>query len=422
MAETPKRFTALMVKNAKPAARRRLVPVDGRGLYLFVQPSGSKSWHDMYRFKGRQRNLRLGAAIYLNPGEPDAEGALTLAQAHVAVAENRRKRERGIDPAEERKAKKPPPAPDMFEAVARECLLEGEADGMRSARAQLDNLERHVFGVWGSRPIADIKRSDLAKLRAKITNAVRAKERERNPDTDVSARGRDMATSVLSTVGKVMFWYANERSDTYVPPLVRSRRPKAKPRSHIWNDDELRAAWAAAEADGGWFGPFLQFCLLTGCRRGEAAGIRAAEIVNGVWTCPASRSKTKEQIVRPLSQAAQAVLARVPRIAGEHGYIFTTDGRVPVANFSRPKAAFVKASGVTGWRIHDLRRCARSLLARAGVSPEVAERCLAHKPPRIERTYNVHDYLRELSDAYQKVAALIANIVSDDPKVVALRR
>jgi integrase len=38
-------------------------------------------------------------------------------------------------------------------------------------------------------------------------------------------------------------------------------------------------------------------------------------------------------------------------------------------------------SGVTGWVIHDLRRTARSLMARAGIRPDVAERVLGHAFP-----------------------------------------
>jgi integrase len=420
---TPKKFTGLTVKNARPAAKRQRIPVNGRGLCLHVEPkpSGALSWHDWYRHNGRLRNLRLGTAVYLRAGEPEIEGKMTLAQALVAFAENRRKLERGVDPGE-RKADKAPPAPETFEAVARECLLAGEADGMRSARAQLSNLERHVFPAWQGRPITEIKRSDLAKLRDEVTKTVRAKERERRgPDADVSARGKDMAAAVAATVGKVLNWYANERRDTYVPPLVRTRRKKPPARSRILRDDELSRVWAAAEDDGTWFGPFLQFSLLTGCRRSEAARMRASEIVNGVWSCPASRSKTKEEIVRPLSQAAQVALARMPRIASEHGYIFTVNGKVPVGNFTRPKAAFDKASGVVGWRTHDLRRTCRSLLARAGVPSEVAERALGHKLPRMEAVYNVHRYQEELSSAYQKLATLIANITHPQANVTPLR-
>jgi len=47
------------------------------------------------------------------------------------------------------------------------------------------------------------------------------------------------------------------------------------------------------------------------------------------------------------------------------------------------------------WRTHDLRRTARTLMSRGGVSTEVAERMMCHLPHKLIRTYNVHDFARE---------------------------
>jgi hypothetical protein len=56
-------------------------------------------------------------------------------------------------------------------------------------------------------------------------------------------------------------------------------------------------------------------------------------------------------------------------------YRFSTDGgATPISGFSKFKAAFDEASGVADWTLHDLRRTARSLMSRAGVSADIAER------------------------------------------------
>jgi hypothetical protein len=41
------------------------------------------------------------------------------------------------------------------------------------------------------------------------------------------------------------------------------------------------------------------------------------------------------------------------------------------------------------WQHRDLRRTARTLMTRAEISNEIAEHCLAHVPPRIQRTYKL---------------------------------
>ena len=139
---------------------------------------------------------------------------------------------------------------------------------------------------------------------------------------------------------------------------------------------------------------------------------------DGLWTLPASRSKTKVEIVRPLSKAAQAVLAAQPRIGD---YVFTP-GAVPLRNFSDPKRKLDAAAGLSGYRLHDARRTARSLLSRAGVNPDIAERCLGHALPAIRATYDRYKYLDEMARAFEALAGLLERITNPTDTVLALRR
>jgi integrase len=144
-----------------------------------------------------------------------------------------------------------------------------------------------------------------------------------------------------------------------------------------------------------------------------------SEIDGADWTLPAARNKTKVDLVRPLSPAALVVIAAQPRIGP---YVFTkADGR-PLRGFSAHKKALDAASGVTGWRLHDLRRTARSLLSRAGVPPDHAELCLGHVIGGIIRqTYDRHEYYTEKRQAYETLATLIDRIVNPTDNVIALR-
>ena len=76
------------------------------------------------------------------------------------------------------------------------------------------------------------------------------------------------------------------------------------------------------------------------------------------------------------------------------------------------KAAFDKLCGVKDWRVHDLRRTARSLMSRAGVQTEIAERVLGHAPGGLIQIYDRHHYQDEMADALTKLAALIEQIMS----------
>jgi hypothetical protein len=68
------------------------------------------------------------------------------------------------------------------------------------------------------------------------------------------------------------------------------------------------------------------------------------------------------------------------------------------------------------WTMHDLRRTARSLLARAGVGDQVAERVLGHAIAGVQDVYNRHNYVEEKADALARLAALIEEIVTTGPQ------
>src|SRR5262249_339632 len=169
----------------------------------------------------------------------------------------------------------------------------------------------------------------------------------------------------------------------------------------------------------GPFAALVRFLLLTGARRAEAAGMTWNEIDGENWTLPARRNKTNLDLVRPLSTAALAVIEGQRR---DCPFVFSRGERA-IPSFSRDKMVFDAAVGVSNWRVHDLRRTARSLLSRAGVAADIGERCLGHALPGVRGTYDRHSYLPEMTRAYDALAALIERI-ANPPKgnVTPLRK
>src|SRR5262249_48212268 len=153
------------------------------------------------------------------------------------------------------------------------------------------------------------------------------------------------------------------------PPVVRGMgrvNSREQARIRILSDDEIRTLWKFADGAKGAdavFGRLMKFLLLTGARRGEAAGMTWAELDDTDWILPAARNKTKIELVRPLSKLARSVL---PGRTEGSDFIFTADGR-PLTGFSNFKSKVKAATGLAGWTPHDLRRTARSLMSRTGV-------------------------------------------------------
>jgi integrase len=145
-----------------------------------------------------------------------------------------------------------------------------------------------------------------------------------------------------------------------------------------------------------------------------------AELDGTDWVLPAARNKVKTDLVRPLSGTALSVLAKLPRFV-DCDLIFTNDGRRTISGFDHFKARFDAACGVTNWRLHDLRRTARSLMSRAGVNADIAERMLGHTIGGVRKTYDRHEYHAEKKAGFEKLARQIELTINPQPNVSQLR-
>jgi integrase len=226
-----------------------------------------------------------------------------------------------------------------------------------------------------------------------------------------------MADRTLAVIRRIMNWYAS-RVDDFRSPVVRGMsRNAGVARNRVLTDDELRAVWRATGDDRD-FGSLVRLLVLTGARRSEAAEMTWNELIGADWILPAARNKTGVELVRPLSGAAAAILGELPRL-GE--FVFTRSGKGALGGITELKSELDKASGVSGWTLHDLRRTARSLMSRAGVPSDHAERCLGHVIGGVRGVYDRHAYRDEMLLAYEKLAALISGIVEPRENVVAIR-
>src|SRR5262249_19835455 len=141
---------------------------------------------------------------------------------------------------------------------------------------------------------------------------------------------------------------------------------------------------------------------------------------DGVWDPGHDDDPENKQCsVVPLSALAQTIIDAVPIVAGDGDYVFSLDGLRPINGYSKDKAALdVTMRAILlrdnpdhqwkGWQQRDLRRTARTLMARAGVPREIAEHAVGHKLPGTEGIYNRYDYLEEKRTAFARLADLIA--------------
>jgi integrase len=245
--------------------------------------------------------------------------------------------------------------------------------------------------------------------------------------------GPVQADRVRAYLRKALSWYA-ERDDEFNLSAAFVRvgaraNPKERARTRVLSDDELRILWPLL-SEAGTFSALLKTLLLTAQRRDEVANMTWTEIgVDGTWTIPAERYKTKRSNHVPLSTAALRVIEAQPKIDG-CSYIFPSRTKTPFSGFGKSKAALDRAvhqalqkqmkagedvEPVPNWTLHDLRRTAKTLMARAGVRPDISERVLGHVIAGVEGTYDRHSYADEKRDALEKLAAMIEHILNPMP-------
>jgi integrase len=375
------------------------------GFGLMVTAAGKRSFVFQYRnAQGDSRRASLSGTTKL----PDAQKWRDILQGDVA---------KGLDPVEKKKADRAAQSKKgKFRTIAQD-YVKREASKVRSMDQREAILDRLVYPVIGDKVAAKLKRSDIVALLDGIEDD----------------HGPAMADGALMVVRRIFNWHA-ARDDDFRTPIVRGMgRSNVSGRQRILTDDEILAVWATTgeiieNAESERLGLFmyahlLRYLLLTAVRLNEGARIDSVELSGADWLIPAARMKNKREFLLPLSQAARDALAAVPVIGGRNaGPIFTTNGTVPIAHFAKSKKEFDKRCGVTGWVNHDLRRTARSLMSRAGVDPDHAERALSHTIGGIRRTYDRHEFYKEKKAAFEALATQVALILDPQSNVVPMKR
>ena len=419
------KLTSLNVENWKPSAARQEV-LDRDGLYFIVQTSGVKSWALRYRRKSDGKAVKHTIGSYPMISLKDARSAATALRAEI---------ERGADPhgdkvvARRREAE----VDDSFEAVARRYIEEYQFRRNRSWEwaARLLGFAVDTKAMVTAKecpPLLIIKDGSKDRGRRRLSLADRWGSRRlaQITDTDIiavldgiSARTPIQANRLHAILHKLFDW-ARSRKLVAANPCIGIERPAPeRSRERVLDDKELRKVWLAADGLGHPHAGIVKLLILTGQRRDEIAGLHWSEIDldKRVIHLPPARTKNKKAHDVPLSASVEAIITGLPRIV-DADLVFTIKRR-PVNGFSKAKERLDKASGVTGWTLHDLRRTVASGLQKLAIRLEVTEAVLNHKSGSmagIVSVYQVHDYSDEKRAALEAWASYVTALVNNEDK------
>lgn len=394
------------------------------GFAVRVTSAGTKSFVWFHRVAGKPYLETLGRW-----DENPKGGDLTVLAA-IITADKRAKavRQTDADPRPERTKRleegdKPAgeTVGDLLEKFAKRYV--DKDAGLRSSAAISRTFERLVKPAIGKVSIYELRRSQVVDML----------------DTIADDHGPVMADRTLAYVRKAFNWRAIN-DDDFQSPIVKGMartKPKERARARILSDDEIRDLWAALDLlDPGKDAPacypaYVRTLLFTATRRNEAAEMRWEEVDGDTWTIPAARYKTKTDHAIPLTDAAKALIGKRPKEHAKRPFVFsTTDGDRPFSGYSKAKMALDKKiaelrkkaerDAIEPWTLHDLRRTARSLMSRAGVPTDHAERAIGHVIAGVRSVYDRHEYLAEQKKAFEALETLVAQILNPAPNVTQI--
>ncbi|AGH74725.1 tyrosine-type recombinase/integrase [Edwardsiella piscicida] len=370
---------------------------DGGGLYLLVNPNGTKYWRLKYRVAGKEKLLAVG--VYPN---------VTLADARVKREDAKRVLAAGGDPGQEKqeeKRAKVMAVTNSFEKLAREwhehkrpTWSKGYADDI------LEYLRKDIFPYIGKRAITDIKPMDMLAVLRKM---------EQRGVLDKLKKTRQACRQI--------FTYAVITGRAEHNPVVdlasALKTPKQKHFPHLMADQLGEFLRALADYSGSRVTQnATRLLMLTGVRTVELRAAEWAEVDLdlSLWQIPPERMKMRRPHIVPLSEQALAIMQEMRRISGKGKYIFPgrNDAGKPMSEASINQV--IKRIGYDGKATgHGFRHTMSTILHEQGYNTAWVETQLAHADKNsIRGTYNHAQYLdgrREMLQWYADYLDALAN-------------
>jgi integrase len=373
-----RQFNQLLIERLKPKATPYLIwDKQQHGLVIRVEPSGYASFKVIYSRHGRPRWYSIGRV-----------DAINLAKARELAADVMYKVAKGDDPQADRKAER---SSGTFEELA--IQYRDHAKKKNKSWKQADNLvNKHLVPRWGKLLAADIVRSDVKSLLAKIERPI-------------------LSNQILASASAVFTWAIREElSGVKINPCSKIDRndTKTAKSDRILSDSELPKFWAAFDSVGLVEGSALKMILLTGQRPGEVAHLRTEHTADGWWSMPGApvakldwpgtKNKQSHKVFLPL--AAQAIIADL----GSTGGMVFAGPRGKAVSLTKPMRTICQALGAERATPHDLRRTHSSAVAKL-FGRDAMHRITNHKEGGVGDIYDAAEY----ADRNQTIMEAIAN-------------
>jgi integrase len=356
------------IRITKSTVRTLPIPVDRAAVYWDTELNGfgvriSTSGLKVFFVQARTRS---GRGIKVTIGRADR---ITAEQAREAAQKHHAALALGRDPSAELKSARELEKTRRAGATVAElwrAYAEISLPGLRpkSQAAYRSWYTLHIAPRLGRLKLADLTAGRIQAMHREITANVGAS----------TANRAHAATSALLSWGEL----ATDRDGRRKFPDCRNVAKgavKANPeesRERELTDDELRRLLAWLDVSPDEEARAVELLLATGARRGEVLALRWSDISGPWWTIPASVSKSKKKVKKPLNAAALEILARVERRPGR---VFSN---LTESRLSKWWQKARRDLALEDLHMHDLRHAAASMALNSGVSLAGISKLLGH--------------------------------------------
>lgn len=405
---------------APPKGIRKMIwDTEVRGFGVRLTPSGTKTYLLRYRMGGRDTPVRtMTIGQHGSPWNPKtarkrAIELLTLVRS-------------GRDPVAEREAERMDAKADeaarnerMFDVMVEVWFKKHvERDGLRSKKDIRGVVDRDLKPAFAGKTIDEITKKD-------VTEAL----------DEIGERSGSAANKAHKWV-RQMFNWLKKRGDIGASPVDDLPRPFPEgSRTRVLSLLEIVVLWVALDALDEPFRSFYRFLILLGQRLREASNAPWSEfdLEAGDWFLPKARTKADRDHIVPMSEQAIELLEDLhPDADKRKGPVFTTDGKVGIAGFSKLKEALdqeitkliganeharqLTPDGIPDWVVHDIRRSLATGCQGLGIDMTHSEAILNHaigkKLSGVARVYHLYEYYDEKADALARWGDLVEKAVT----------
>ncbi|PWC18372.1 integrase [Brenneria roseae subsp. roseae] len=360
---------------------------DSHGLYLLVNPGGSRLWYLKYRIDGKESRLSLGAYpdVSLTDARQQRDGIRKL------LAQN-------INPAQQRAAEKAARSPEKsFMTVALSWHKSNRTWSENHAARLLASLNNHIFPAFGNQPITELKTRHFTALLKGI---------EEKGLLEVASRARQHLCNIMRYAVQQGWVESNPALNLVgvTAPPVRRHYP-ALPLERL---SELLGRIEDYQQGRELTRLAVLLTLHLFIRSSELRFARWSEIDfrNKIWTIPATRdaiagvrysgrgAKMRTPHIVPLSRQAIDVLKQIQAISGHLELVFPGDHNPykPMCENTVNKAlrlmGYDTKADVCG---HGFRAMACSALMESELwSQDAVERQMSHQERNSVRAAYIH--------------------------------